>query len=250
MSDKYSIVTAAERTDLYEHASKIVVEVWPEFMLHDEVCIKYMGYLRQNHPELQFGLWDNESDTLAAFANSLAFQWDGRIEDLPNGGIDWALIKSYEDAEAGRTPNLQCAVQIVIPKSRQGSGLSTLAVRTMIEIGKKRGLKALVAPVRPNLKHQYPLIPCEEYITWKTSEGLPFDPWLRVHARIGGKIVKVCDKSMDIRGTVEDWENWTKLNFPGSGRHIIPGALVPVEFDLEKDEGVYIEPNVWTVHEW
>ena len=39
------------------------------------------------------------------------------------------------------------------------------------------------------------------------------------------------------------------MKFPQSGRYIIEGALNPIEIDIEKDEGVYIEPNVWIVHE-
>ena len=30
---------------------------------------------------------------------------------------------------------------------------------------------------------------------------------------------------------------------------LVPGALVPVKIDLEQDAGVYVEPNVWVVHE-
>ena len=28
----------------------------------------------------------------------------------------------------------------------------------------------------------------------------------------------------------------------------VPGALVPVEIDREREEGLYVEPNVWMVH--
>jgi hypothetical protein len=49
---------------------------------------------------------------------------------------------------------------------------------------------------------------------------------------------------MTIRGTSADWEEWTGTKFLRSGEHIVPGALNTVEFNIEKDEGVYIEPNV------
>jgi hypothetical protein len=39
------------------------------------------------------------------------------------------------------------------------------------------------------------------------------------------------------------------MKFPQSGEYIIPGALNPIEMNIEKDEGLYIEPNVWIVHE-
>ena len=35
---------------------------------------------------------------------------------------------------------------------------------------------------------------------------------------------------------------------PESGVYVVSGALVPIEIDRERDEGVYVEPNVWMVH--
>jgi hypothetical protein len=35
---------------------------------------------------------------------------------------------------------------------------------------------------------------------------------------------------------------------PESGAYVVSGALVPIEIDRERDEGVYVEPNVWMVH--
>jgi len=29
---------------------------------------------------------------------------------------------------------------------------------------------------------------------------------------------------------------------------VVPGALVPVEIDRERDEGLYLQPDVWMVH--
>ena len=38
------------------------------------------------------------------------------------------------------------------------------------------------------------------------------------------------------------------MAFPESGAYVVSGALVPIEIDRERDEGVYVEPNVWMVH--
>ena len=53
---------------------------------------------------------------------------------------------------------------------------------------------------------------------------------------------------MTIRGTRAEWEKWTGLVFPQSGQYVVPGALIPITMDIEKDEGNYIEPNVWMQH--
>jgi hypothetical protein len=53
---------------------------------------------------------------------------------------------------------------------------------------------------------------------------------------------------MKITGTIAEWRKWTGMMFPESGEHIVPGALVPVQIDIESDIGTYIEPNVWLIH--
>jgi hypothetical protein len=89
----------------------------------------------------------------------------------------------------------------------------------------------------------------DRYITWEAGNGLPFDAWLRVHVRAGARIIKVCHRSMIVRGTSAEWQSWTGMNFPDTGQYYVPGALNPVDMDLEKDQGTYVEPNVWMVHE-
>ena len=114
----------------------------------------------------------------------------------------------------------------------------------MKALAKARGYAHLIAPVRPNRKSLYPLTPMERYIRWRREDGAPFDPWLRVHWKLGAQILKVASNSMEVRGSVAQWEKWTGMRFPESGEYVVPGALTPVAMDLEKDEGVYRDPNV------
>ena len=121
-------------------------------------------------------------------------------------------------------------------------------VQAMRTIGKSKGFHSLIAPVRPNQKNRYPLTDIDRYITWKTDDGQPFDAWLKVHKQAGARMIKVCHRSMVISGKRTEWESWTNLKFQESGQYIIPGALNPIEINLEKDEGLYVEPNVWILH--
>jgi hypothetical protein len=59
--------------------------------------------------------------------------------------------------------------------------------------------------------------------------------------------IRVAPRSM-IEGRVREWEGWTGLQFPQSGRYVVPGALVPVTIDRRRDRGRYVEPNVWMLH--
>jgi len=55
---------------------------------------------------------------------------------------------------------------------------------------------------------------------------------------------------MLIKGSIHNWQDWTGLTFQASGEYIIPGALAPVEIDLTANTGIYVEANVWMVHNY
>ena len=86
----------------------------------------------------------------------------------------------------------------------------------------------------------------EVYAGWTREDGLLYDPWLRLHQRLGAEVVEVCHGSMTVTGTRAEWEEWPGLDYPGDGEYVVDGALVPVRF--EGDRGVYVEPNVWMRH--
>ncbi len=245
---RFKIISPDDLHDYRGRAGDIAVASWPEFMLHDPIADENWHELFDRFNEYQFALLDTETDRMAAMANSLPFCWDRPLEELPEGGWDWVFLKAIEDDKNGITPNIQSAIQINIHPDYQGQGLSSTMVQAMRAIAKSKGFESLVAPVRPNQKSIYPLISIDDYIQWTNESGLPFDAWLRVHARAGAAIIKPCHEAMTIRGRRAEWEEWTSLKFPQSGPYVVPGALNPIHMDVDKDEGVYVEPNVWMVH--
>jgi len=224
-------------------------EVWPEFMLHDAVANEHWHELLDRFEDYQVALYDTEKNRVAGIGSSFPLRWDDKLENLPEEGWDWAFQEAVRNHKEGVMPNFHCAIQIVLRRDYQGHGLSQPMVQAVRSITGARGLPALIIPLRPSEKHRYPLTSLDDYITWKTDEGEPFDLWLRVHIRAGARIIKVCHESKTIRGSRAEWEQWAGMRFPQSGEYIIPGALCPITVDAEKDEGIYIEPNVWIVHE-
>lgn len=245
----FKIIAPNDLDDYRERANEIAEASWPEFMLHDPIADEYWHELFDGFIEYQFAMLDTRTNRMAAMGNSLPLYWDQDLPELPEGGWDWVFEKAVEDHQNGIEPNIQSAIQVAIHPDYQGQGVSTQMVQAMRAIGQSKGFKYLVAPVRANEKGKYPLTSIDDYITWKTDEGMPFDAWLRVHARLGGKIIKPCHEAMTIRGTRAEWEEWTGMKFPQSGRYVIPGALNPIEMNIEQGQGLYIEPNVWMVHE-
>lgn len=245
----YKVITGKGRENFIDTCTNITAPAWPEFMRQDAVCNKYWDDLYRNFPEYQFILIEPGSETILAAANSIPLNWQGEFIDLPDEGWDWAVEKGMDDFKSGRRPTLLCALQIVVPEKFRKQGISGYALQAMRLIGKEKGFEALIAPVRPTMKHRYPHTPMSSYIKWVDSKGIPKDPWMSVHARLGARIIKVCPQSMRIVGTVEQWEKWTGMRFPGSDKYIVPKALVPVKIDWDRNQGTYIEPNVWMVHD-
>ena len=229
----------AERPELLARRGELG-EVWDEFMYHDAVADVHWNRQYEDFPDLQLFLVDEE-DRLLAESNAVPIPFGP--DELPDDGWDAAL------AQAGSgTTKAVSAIAITIGIERRGQGLSSRMLKEMRAAAAARGVSDLVAPVRPNGKHVYPLTPMERYVEWRRDDGQLVDPWLRTHERAGASLVRVAPNSMRIAGTVGDWESWTGLRFPDTGTYVVPGALVPVEIDVERDEGVYVEPNVWMHH--
>ena len=233
------LATFSERPDLAARTSEIP-NVWPEFLLHDETVGSHWSRLRDELPQFQLVLYDEERDVVVGEGRTVPFRWDG----LP-AGIDDVLVRAF--AEDGAPTALSACVAIVVP-DRRGEGLSGRLIEGMRGLAAVHGLRRFVAPVRPTMKTRYPLTPMARYVQWRRSDGLPFDPWLRLHTRLGGELLEVCDSSMTISGTVEAWEGWTGMAFPDTGSYIVDGALTPITIDRDADRGEYREPNVWVRH--
>ncbi|MEZ5357464.1 MAG: GNAT family N-acetyltransferase [Candidatus Zixiibacteriota bacterium] len=245
----YRIVTAFEDGSLRQANFDNARLVWPTFMLHD-IMGDYFADLF-TVPELskyQFAFIEDKTERIILMGNSIPLRFDGELSELPDKGWDWGIEKGVLDSRAGIEPNMVMAIQIMIPPDGRGKGLSVHGVTAMRKIASGHGFSDLIAPVRPNMKSKYPLVPFEKYIYWTNGERLPFDPWMRVHARMGAKIIKPAHHSMLIHGPIADWEEWTDMKFPESGEYVIDGALNPISIDVEENKGVYHEPNVWMHH--
>ena len=247
LTETYELLTYAEQPPPEDDVRVIIDNGWPRFMLFDPLADKYWTRLHTYFPQYQFALYDDEM-RVVAICNSVPVVWDGNADSLPAAGWDWALESGVQGYENGTTPNALSAISITVARSHVGKGVSPHAVQGLRRVTRQNGLTHLIAPVRPSLKSMYPLIPMERYIHWKTDEGSPFDPWLRVHWRAGARIARVCLESMCIVGTIDQWEEWASMMFPESGLYIVPYALTPVDINVEADTGRYIEPNVWMVH--
>lgn len=236
-----NLVRYADRPDLrsirFETLSR---RTFPEYMHHNQSGTRYWGRLYDEHPDFQLALLDGEE--LVAELHSLPAAWDGTAEDLPPGWDD-VFPRAFE---SGRQPTALFALAISVLPERQGGRLSSVMINAMRDVARATGLRALAAPVRPTLKADYPLTSIEAYMEWRRDDGSHFDPWLRIHERVGGRVVAAAPDSMTMEAPVADWEEWTGMSFPENGVYVFPGALAPLE--VRDGVGLHVEPNVWVVH--
>jgi GNAT superfamily N-acetyltransferase len=243
----HKVIRYSQRPELWKDSATITREVWPEYNLHSEDPHGYWGRLFEDFPEYQFVLYDDGQREVIAEGHTIPCDWDGTPEGLGNG-IDAILATAFSTPAERRRPTSLCALAAEVRPRFQGGGLANRMLDVMSDLARAEGLTHLIAPVRPSLKERYPITPIEQYVTWTRENGEPFDPWIRIHTRRGGKIVKPIPHSMRITGTVAEWEEWTGMRFPRDGEYTFPAGLAPVEIDHTRDRGLYWEPNVWIVH--
>jgi hypothetical protein len=239
------IFTAEERPDLWEFArrEKTFEGVWPVYNNNGNHTGRYFSSLIPRHAHLQLLLVDRRTDRLIGRGRTIPFHWDRTDTEL-RGGIDAVGLAALDDP---RPPNALSALAAEVVPDHQGSGLSRFVIASMAHAAKVAGLAPLVAPVRPSWKDRYPLMDIETYAGWLRDDGLPFDPWLRVHARLGAAILRTEPRSLEITAPVGDWEDWTGMLFPFNGLYVFPAGLAPLK--VTDGIGEYWEPNVWMVHE-
>ncbi|MFE6484696.1 N-acetyltransferase [Streptomyces sp. NPDC057757] len=250
-----------------------MADSWPEFILHDPVGNAHYGRIATELPEYVL-FAEDERGEVVAHAYSVPFALatgedeggdDGRVghdgcggpgglgghgghRQLPERGWDDVLARAFADRRHGTPPDTVSAISIVVAPGAQGGGLSARMLLAMRDNALAHGFGEVVAPVRPSAKHLEPRTPMTEYAFRTRADGLPHDPWLRVHVRAGGVVEKVAPVSMTVAASLEEWRGWTGLPFDTRGPVEVPGALVPVHCEPERGYAVYVEPNVWVRH--
>ncbi|KOY58297.1 hypothetical protein [Streptomyces sp. XY332] len=241
------ITTLAQRPELAERLWDME-DTWPEFAQHDSVA--WLLYPRMVKELADYVLVATDGDAVIARGFSVPFAQHapGRDGALPAQGWDRVLMWAFSDLRRGIAPDTVSAIEITVATDRLGEGLSGRMLAAMRDNARARGFAEVVAPVRPSGKPAEPDTAIEEYAYRTREDGLPYDPWLRVHVRAGAVIDSVAPLSMTITGSLAQWREWTGLPFDATGPVLVPGALAPVRCELDQGYAVYVEPNVWVRH--
>ncbi len=180
-------------------------------------------------------------------ALTLPLCWDGAVESLPTT-IETVIMRAIGCCQRKEQVNTLVVLALVSDDRHHGNGWKTEFLATLKHLAGEKGFKSVLAPVRPNRKCEYPLMPFGQYVGWRKADGAPFDPDLRAHWNLGAVFLGAMPRALTIEGKVKEWERWTGMRFAESGEYIVDGAQRPVIIDRINDLGYYTDPNIWVLH--
>jgi hypothetical protein len=246
--EAFDLRTRADSEDLRRSATVLEDGCWGAlgYLNYTAAHRKFYDGILDRFADLQLCLVDRETGRPVALANCVPTFWSGDPADLPAEGWDWLVEHGMTDRT--QRANVLGALAISVPSVHRGKGYATRMIQELCGLSKRLGYNGVIAPVRPTSKSQHPYVPIGEYIGWRDERGRFFDPWLRAHLSQGGKLIGPCERSMVVEEHVGFWETWAGTRFERSGPHIVAGALVPIDIDLDREIGRYEEPNVWVAY--
>ena len=196
-------------------------------------------------PEFQVVLLGDGEPVAAGWG--VPVDWDGSPADLPAGYTD-TLRRAVRGRETGVAPNTLVVCAAVVLPSHGRTGLAAELLTVLRDLPAASKLGDVLAPVRPTNKVRYPLTPIDTYATWTRADGLPFDPWLRTHVRVGGTVIATAPCSQTYTAAVARWEEWAAMPLPSTGQYLVPDGLAPLRVDRKRDMGTMVESNIWVQH--
>jgi hypothetical protein len=241
------VCSRAETPGLKKAALAVEQAAWSHlgFLNYTRSHYEYYSGLLDTYPEYQLCLIDSDTKYPIAVASSVPFVCTDP-DDLPAEGWDWLVETAARNKN--QRPNMLGGLAVSVSAVHRSKGYARVMIRSLLVLAKSKGLDGVVVPVRPSAKAKHPWVPIRDYMAWTDDRGRPYDPWLRSHCSVGGKLIGPCDRSMVVRESISFWENWSTKRFEESGDYALEGALAPVRIDLDHQLGTYEEPNVWVVY--
>lgn len=243
MDELYEVRRAT--ADDYAAAHDLENAVWDTFhaKAHGNVWCPYW-------PELHVVAIERETGRLVGTGDAVPFQWDGNVETLPERGWQEVIFlgrQRRQNPDQFEPARYASAVGITIAKEARNGGLGRRLLKAMKDAALEAGYEALAAPVRPSDRWRMIDLAIDDYAEVRLADGRHFDPWVRAHESVGGRIIATCETSNVLHGSREEWETWTGIRLPDDGRVLLEGANAFLE--LKEGYGYLVEDSVWLLHE-
>ncbi len=224
----------------------LFAEGFPAWIVGDAAVTPLIPRVRDLFAPFDLTLVDHDEQP-GATGWGVPLAWDGDPDDLPDT-FAGMLGRALALHDTGGVPDTLAVGGAVVHPAHKGTDVAEALLRSLGDVATAHRLERVVAPVRPTRKDLYPLMPIELYAHWVRDDDLPWDPWLRLHVRMGATIQRVLPQAQTMTGTVDQWRGWTGMEFPATGDYVIPRGMSILHVDRDHDLGTYVEPNVWVRH--
>lgn len=165
-----------------------------------------------------------EPEILAGGGITTQIRWDSDPDTLPRG---WqgAVRQSFLDRQAAcRTPNTLVGLLAFTTRRFRGRGLAAEVLSKMCGIAQSRGYRHLIVPALPptQFRKEYVRASVEEIAGLRRDDGESLDYWIRLHEKLGAKIIGHCSRSHRFAFTLDDFaENVSSDPIGFSGEHLV-----------------------------
>lgn len=233
-------------------------------------------------PECALTLPDGGWETILTRGVLQARARQGELPSEETSPLTGDQKKDEATAWLPNRPNAISGLLVIVADNYRGQGLAGILYQNFKYLARQNNLKALVIPVRPTHKSQYPHISFEEYFSWiqegpfrhgftwpssnASDQPLPFDREFRKHIRMGAKAVKPAIRSFTVVASAAEWQQrfGDKLALDvfideDGSRWLLGGKLnglllkdenqaTPLRWDAKRQVGIYSETNMWMWH--
>jgi GNAT superfamily N-acetyltransferase len=224
--------------------------IWPQFLAGHKVGRENSAAIDRLYSPFQLvAVVEKPHLRVVGVSNAVPLGCHVAVEDLPNEGWDWAVKAAVDRTMVAQRDHDLCILSIsVLPEFRR-HGVGTMFIKEYLRTAHAMGMQRVVAPVRPVTTHHVIDAPMSEFINLRSHDGRHIDPWIRAHEAVGGKVISICWKSMTVAASLKQWRSWGADITETTRKFVLPGCIVPVITLPEEDSAVYVEPNIWMLHE-
>lgn len=190
--------------------------------------------------------------SLIAHGIATRIQWDGDSASLR--GWQHVVRRAYDDLVVHRRPcNTLVGLFIKVEEASREQGWAGRIVQAMKQLAHRAGFASLVIPLRlpTAYERENATMPYEEFAFQRRDDGEYRDHWLRLHVRLGARVIGHSLTSHQHAMNVEDFRRYFEVDaIAGSGYMDARrnGEWYRPYVDVERDCVVINEGCVWVQH--
>ncbi|MFZ4632520.1 MAG: hypothetical protein ACOYL8_04985 [Patescibacteria group bacterium] len=158
--------------------------------------------------------WDEDINSLSSWDNMTSDGWTDKVH-IPDGNTGFLVGVGVVPEFRGQKfkHNFNWQEQLKVSELLIAYTMERMFFNAYFE--NEQPVRNIIGNARVPFYHLRPDLSIEEYCDLKNDNGLPFDPVLRFHVRMGAEIIKPCLFSMEDEESLNAgcWVKYTQANY-------------------------------------